>query len=69
MAYCSTFLTLEPGDVILTGTPGKTAHAARSLTPGQHLVTAIEGMGAAINPTRTDPLPDPRATWREETYQ
>ncbi|MEV6012566.1 fumarylacetoacetate hydrolase family protein [Streptomyces sp. NPDC051976] len=69
LAYCSTFLTLEPGDVILTGTPGKTAHAATSLTPGQHLVTTIEGIGAAINPTATDPLPDTRPIWREETDQ
>ncbi|MEV4561711.1 fumarylacetoacetate hydrolase family protein [Kitasatospora sp. NPDC049285] len=65
LAYCSTFLTLEPGDVILTGTPGKTARAGRSLTPGRHLVTAIEGLGAAINPTAADPLPDTRAVWRE----
>ncbi|MCX4919057.1 fumarylacetoacetate hydrolase family protein [Streptomyces sp. NBC_00687] len=67
LAYCSTFLTLEPGDVILTGTPGKTERAAETLTPGQQLVTAIEGIGAAINPTGTDPLPDTRAVWRERT--
>lgn len=67
LAYCSNFLTLEPGDVILTGTPGKTALAAETLTPGRQLVTAIEGIGAAINPTGTDPLPDTRALWRERT--
>ena len=64
LAYCSTFLTLQPGHVILTGTPGKTALAAGALTPGQQLVTAIEGMGAAINPTGADALPDTRATWQ-----
>ncbi|MEV5357002.1 fumarylacetoacetate hydrolase family protein [Streptomyces sp. NPDC052693] len=64
LAYCSTFLTLEPGDVILTGTPGRTSNAESTLTPGRRLMTAIEGIGAAINPTCADSLPDTRATWR-----
>ncbi|MHC3469469.1 fumarylacetoacetate hydrolase family protein [Streptomyces sp. 7R007] len=64
LSYCSTFLTLAPGDVILTGTPGKTALAGPALTPGHHLVTAVEGLGAAVNPTAADTLPDTRADWR-----
>ncbi|MFK0171606.1 fumarylacetoacetate hydrolase family protein [Streptomyces sp. NPDC090306] len=67
LAYCSTFLTLEPGDVILTGTPGRTSAAAESLTPGRQLITAIEGLGTAINTTVADPLPDTRPLWQERT--
>jgi len=67
VAYCSTFTSLEPGDVILTGTPGKTAAAGTTLAPGQRLVTAIEGIGATINLTGADPLPDNRGTWQERT--
>ncbi|NED88695.1 fumarylacetoacetate hydrolase family protein [Streptomyces sp. SID11233] len=65
LAYCSTFLTLEPGDVILTGTPGRTSAAGATLSPGQTLTTTVEGIGAAINPTISDPLPDTRAAWQE----
>jgi acylpyruvate hydrolase len=64
VAYCSTFLTLQPGDVILTGTPGATPEAA-SLLPGQIMTTSIEGIGSAINPTVCDPSPDTRAAWEE----
>jgi acylpyruvate hydrolase len=64
VAYCSTFLTLQPGDVILTGTPGTTAEAA-SLLPGQIMTTSIEGIGSAINPTVCDPNPDTRPSWEE----
>ncbi|MCP2200527.1 acylpyruvate hydrolase [Lentzea flava] len=59
VAYCSTFLTLRPGDVILTGTPGTTADAA-GLVPGQTMVTSIEGIGSAVNATAADPFPDTR---------
>ncbi|WP_369226121.1 fumarylacetoacetate hydrolase family protein [Streptomyces sp. R39] len=65
LSYCSTFLTLEPGDVVLTGTPGRTPRAAGPLVPGQRLVTAIEGLGEAVNPTAADPLPDTRPAWTE----
>ncbi|MET0931677.1 MAG: fumarylacetoacetate hydrolase family protein [Aeromicrobium sp.] len=49
VSYCSQFLTLRPGDVILTGTPGTTP-AAGDLHPGSVLETAIEGLGVSINP-------------------
>ncbi|MGW7578144.1 fumarylacetoacetate hydrolase family protein [Streptomyces sp. NPDC054765] len=65
VAYCSTFLTLQPGDVILTGTPGTTPDAA-SLVPGQTMTTSIEGIGSAINPTICDPSPDTRPAWEQD---
>lgn len=49
VAYCSTFLTLRPGDLILTGTPGTTS-AAGDLRAGTVLTTRIDGLGAAVNP-------------------
>ena len=45
-------MTLEPGDVILTGTPagvGLSYHPRRWLKPGQTLVTRIEGIGELVN--------------------
>lgn len=50
--YISTILTLKPGDVIATGTPGGVGHArkpARYLTAGSTLVTEIAGLGRAEN--------------------
>ncbi|WP_109830384.1 fumarylacetoacetate hydrolase family protein [Reichenbachiella versicolor] len=38
--YVSSFMTLEPGDVILTGTP---AHGVSTLKSGDHLIGKIEG--------------------------
>jgi acylpyruvate hydrolase len=50
--YISTFTTLMPGDLILTGTPGGVG-AARTppvwLTAGQEVVTRIDGIGACRN--------------------
>jgi acylpyruvate hydrolase len=46
--YISTILTLRPGDVIASGTPGGVGHArkpARYLAGGSVLVTEIEGLG------------------------
>ena len=50
--YVSTMITLRPGDVIATGTPGGVGHArtpARYLRPGQRLVTEISGLGRCEN--------------------
>ena len=50
--YISTIVTLNPGDVIATGTPGGVGHArrpARYLTAGSTLVTEITGLGRAEN--------------------
>jgi acylpyruvate hydrolase len=51
--YLSTVMTLRPGDVVSTGTPGGIGDARtpkRSLRPGQLLRTAIEGLGELVNP-------------------
>ncbi len=52
VAYLSTILTLDPGDVILTGTPGGVG-AGRDpkvfLSPGQTLRTTIDGLGELVN--------------------
>jgi len=50
--YISTVITLHPGDVIATGTPGGVGHARSPqeyLSPGAVLVTEIEGLGFASN--------------------
>lgn len=55
--YLSEIVTLNPGDVIATGTPGGVG-AARSpqrwLTDGAELVTAIEGVGECRNVCRAE---------------
>jgi acylpyruvate hydrolase len=58
VAYASTIITLRPGDLILTGTPGGVGHARdpqRYLTPGNEVVTAIEGLGELRNRCVADP--------------
>ena len=50
VAYISTFMTLQPGDVIATGTPGGVGMARdRYLAPGEVMVTSIEGLGQCRN--------------------
>ncbi len=43
--YFSAFLTLEAGDVILTGTPKGISH----VYPGDEMVCAVEGIGELAN--------------------
>jgi acylpyruvate hydrolase len=53
--YISTIVTLRPGDVIATGTPGGVGHARipqRYLRPGDVLVTEIEHVGRLENTAR-----------------
>jgi acylpyruvate hydrolase len=53
--YVSTIITLQPGDVIATGTPGGVGHArkpAHYLTDGSRLVTEIGGIGRLDNLAR-----------------
>jgi acylpyruvate hydrolase len=57
VVYLSEILTLNPGDVIATGTPGGVGHARtppRYLTDGAELVTAIEGIGELRNTCRLE---------------
>lgn len=52
VSYISTMITLHPGDVIATGTPGGVGHArkpARYLVAGQTVVTEIAGVGRCVN--------------------
>lgn len=52
LAYISGILTLNPGDVVATGTPGGVGHARkpqRYLAAGSTLVTRIEGIGETRN--------------------
>jgi acylpyruvate hydrolase len=55
VSYISTILTLNPGDVIATGTTGGVGHARtppRYLQDGQLLVTRITGLGETVTPVR-----------------
>ena len=57
VSYISTMITLNPGDIIATGTTGGVGHARkppRYLEAGQTLVTAVEGIGAMSNPVRRE---------------
>lgn len=52
ISYISTMLTLIPGDVISTGTPGGVGHARkppRYLVAGSRLTTTVQGLGACEN--------------------
>jgi len=52
VAYASQILTLHPGDVIATGTPGGVGHARtppRYLRPGNRLTTTVTGLGELRN--------------------
>jgi acylpyruvate hydrolase len=53
--YVSTIVTLRPGDLIATGTPGGVGHArtpARYLSAGQTVVTEIDRIGRLVNVVR-----------------
>ena len=46
IAFASSFMTLEPGDVLLTGTP----EGVGKLEPGDQVDVEIEGIGILCNP-------------------
>ena len=51
--YCSTFTRLEPGDVIVTGTPGGVGSRRTPplwLKPGDIVEIEIDGVGVLRNP-------------------
>jgi 2-keto-4-pentenoate hydratase/2-oxohepta-3-ene-1,7-dioic acid hydratase in catechol pathway len=53
ISFCSQSFTLEPGDLLLTGTPwgcGEFMEPPRSLVAGDVVECAIEGIGALRNP-------------------
>jgi 2,4-diketo-3-deoxy-L-fuconate hydrolase len=50
IAYISTVVTLEPGDLIFTGTPeGIGAIQGKVLAPGDIITTTIDGIGTLTN--------------------
>lgn len=52
VSYVSTVITLQPGDIIATGTPGGVGHARkppRYLHPGARVQTVIDGIGTLDN--------------------
>ena len=56
--YLSAFMTLSPGDVILTGTP----EGLVDVKPGDEVVTEIEGIGQLVNTLAgDDAFPPPYA--------
>jgi 2-keto-4-pentenoate hydratase/2-oxohepta-3-ene-1,7-dioic acid hydratase in catechol pathway len=53
ISYLSTFTTLEPGDLILTGTPngaGARFNPPKWLVPGDIVEVEVEGVGVLSNP-------------------
>jgi hypothetical protein len=53
ITYISSITSLQPGDIISTGTPsgvghGRTPH--RWLRPGETITTEIQGIGQLVNP-------------------
>lgn len=53
ISYISTIVTLRPGDVILTGTPGGVGHARdpqRYLRAGDIVEVTVDGVGTLRNP-------------------
>lgn len=51
IAFVSSFMTLEPGDVIMTGTPA----GVGLLLPGDTVEVKIEGLGSLSNPVAAEP--------------
>lgn len=52
IAYISTFTTLEPGDVIATGTPGGVGYRRKPrlyMSPGDQIEVELEGIGTLVN--------------------
>ncbi|MCY3636057.1 MAG: fumarylacetoacetate hydrolase family protein [bacterium] len=53
--YISEFISLDPGDLILSGTPGGVGHAMdppQYLNEGNVVRTSVEGIGELVNPCR-----------------
>ena len=52
VSYVSTMISLRPGDIIASGTPGGVGHARkppRYLSPGSRVQTTIDGIGTLDN--------------------
>jgi 2-keto-4-pentenoate hydratase/2-oxohepta-3-ene-1,7-dioic acid hydratase in catechol pathway len=58
ISYCSAGMTLEPGDVIATGTPSGVGDARtppRYLRDGEVVEVWVEGVGTLSNPVAFEP--------------
>lgn len=58
IAYCSQMFTLEPGDLLLTGTPsgvGEGMDPKRYLKDGDVVTVYVEGIGELTNPVKVMP--------------
>jgi 2-keto-4-pentenoate hydratase/2-oxohepta-3-ene-1,7-dioic acid hydratase in catechol pathway len=58
IAYCSAFTPLQPGDVILTGTPGGVGDRREPpifMKPGDVFEVDIPGIGLLVNPVGAEP--------------
>jgi 2-keto-4-pentenoate hydratase/2-oxohepta-3-ene-1,7-dioic acid hydratase in catechol pathway len=58
VAYLSSVITLEPGDIVSTGTPAGVGFARRPprwLRPGDEVAIAIQGLGELRNPVVAEP--------------
>ena len=51
LVYASSFMTLHPGDVILTGFPG----ASTAITAGDTVECTVGGVGSLVNPVAAAP--------------
>jgi 2,4-didehydro-3-deoxy-L-rhamnonate hydrolase len=61
ISYCSRSFTLEPGDLILTGTPngvGQGMKPKRFLKDGEVVTVTIEGIGDLTNPCKVEAEPE-----------
>lgn len=59
LAYCSSNFTLEPGDLLITGTPwgvGIVREPPVTLQPGDVVETGVDGIGALRNPVVDAPV-------------
>ncbi len=58
VSYCSTFTTLEPGDIIATGTPGGVGYVKEPplwLEPGREVSVDVTGVGTLVNRVIDEP--------------
>ena len=55
VAFVSDILTLEPGDLISTGTPGGVGNTTGTyLKPGDRIEAWIEGIGTLVSPVKAE---------------